>query len=74
MQWGYHLRTFTPSDSAWSDMKTRKVPVPVVALVVGAILLSACAIWAIAVQHIVPSICHSLPTFQELAGPIRCEK
>ena len=55
-------------------MKTRKVPVPVVALVVGAILLSACAIWAIAVQHIVPSICHSPPTFQELAGPIRCEK
>ncbi len=47
---------------------------PVVALIVGAILLSACAIWAVAVQHIVPSICHDPLSEQAIAGPIRCEK
>lgn len=74
MRWVFHQPRSTPSDSGWCEVKRSKVSVPLVALVVGAILLFSCALWAVAVQHIVPDICHYPPTVQELAGPIRCEK
>ena len=49
-----------------------RVPVAVGVAVVGVVLAACCALWAVAVNTIVPNVCEPGQPLPVNAGPVRC--